>query len=93
MTLNKWPVENRVAYFQQENGGNIEGGKDIGTEKRTKVCSTELWMECFGRSERTLTRQDAWDMANIMARIPGWERTPERIKIPGYGQQRPFIRI
>ena len=89
----KWPVENRVAYFQQENGGNIEGGKDIGTEKRTKVCSTELWVECFGRSERTLTRQDAWDMANIMARIPGWERTPERIKIPGYGQQRPFIRI
>ena len=89
----KWPVENRVAYFQQENGGNIEGGKDIGTEKRTKVCSTELWMECFGRSERSMARQDVYDMANIMARLRGWERTGGRIKIPGYGQQRPFTRV
>lgn len=60
----KWPVENRVAHFQQENGGNIEGGKDIGTEKRMMVCSAELWQECFGRSERTMTKQDAWDMSD-----------------------------
>jgi predicted P-loop ATPase len=88
----RWPVENRVAYFQQTDSGLPDAEKDIGTELRTKVCSTELWMECFGRSERTMSRQDAWDMANIMARIPGWERATDRQFIQGYGQQRPFIR-
>ena len=85
-------VENRIAYFQQEGGGSIDGVKETGTEKRTKVCSTELWQECFGRSERSMTKQDSWDMANIMARIPGWERIADRQRIPGYGLQRPFIR-
>jgi predicted P-loop ATPase len=87
-----WPVENRVAYFQQTDSGLPDAEKDTGTRPRTKVCSTELWMECFGRSERTMSRQDAWDMANIMARIPGWERATDRQFIQGYGQQRPFIR-
>ena len=88
-----WPVENRVAFFQQDNAGMLEGNTPVGVMQRTQVCSTELWMECFGRSERTLTRQDAWDMASIMSRIDGWERTGERQTIKGYGQQRPFTRI
>ena len=87
-----WPIENRVAFFQQDDGGDLDGQKPAGSLLRSQVCSTELWMECFGRSERTMTRQDAWDMANIMARIDGWERSGERIKIKGYGQQRPFLR-
>ena len=88
-----WPVENRVAYFQQDDSGLPDADRAVGTRLRTKVCSTELWVECFGRSERTMSKQDAWDMASIMSRIGGWERTGERIKIKGYGQQRPFIRI
>ena len=89
-----WPVENRVAYFQSDGTGSaLETERPVGTMQRTQVCSMEIWMECFGRSERTMTRQDTWDMGNIMARIIGWERTGERIRIPGYGQQRPFTRI
>lgn len=88
----KWPVENRVAHFQQTDSGLPDSETTIGTELRAQVCSTELWVECFGRSERTMSKQDAWDMANLMARIPGWERSTERRKIPGYGLQRPFVR-
>ena len=86
-------IESRVAYFHQDNGGSLDGVREQGTLQRTVVCSTELWVECFGRSEHTMTKQDAWDMANIMARITGWERTGERIRVGGYGQQRPFTRI
>jgi predicted P-loop ATPase len=89
----EWPIENRIAHFQQADGGLSGAETTIGTELRKMVCSTELWQECFGRSERTMSRQDAWDMANIMARIPGWERTAERQRVPGYGLQRPFIRV
>ena len=85
-------TEARVAYFQQEGGGSLDGVKDEGTMLRTMVCSTELWVECFGRSERSMTRQDAYDMANLLSRISGWERTVKRVRISGYGQQRPFIR-
>jgi hypothetical protein len=89
-----WPVENRVAYFQSDGTGSaLETERPVGTMQRTQVCSMEIWLECFGRSERTMSKQDTWDMGNLMARIIGWERTGERIRIPGYGQQRPFTRI
>lgn len=86
-----WPIEQRVSYFQDRD--DPLGSRPEGTIRRTKVCSTELWCECFGRSERSMTKQDSWDMSNIMARITGWERTGERIRILGYGQQRPFTRV
>jgi len=84
-------IQERVDYFQ--NTDDPLAVRPEGTMKRDKVCSMELWLECFGRSERSFTRQDSWDMAGIMARLSGWERTTERIRVPGYGQQRPFLRV
>jgi hypothetical protein len=84
-------IQERVDYFQ--NTDDPLAVRPEGVMRREKVCSTELWMECFGRSERSMTRQDSNDMAGIMARIRGWNRTGERIRIPGYGQQRPFLRV
>lgn len=88
----EWPVENRVAFFQQEESG-LEDNTTVETMRRDKVCCTELWRECFGRSEHAMSRQDTYDMANLLSRISGWERTGERIRIAGYGQQRPFLRV
>ena len=85
-------VDQRVDYFQSE-ADTIGLKHEPGTLRRTKVCCLELWVECFGKSERTMTRQDAHDMASLMARMPGWERTGARDRIPGYSQQRPFIRV
>ena len=84
-------LEERVDYFQQDDDPTII--REEGTLRREKVCSMELWCECFGKSERSMTRQDSYEMSNLMARISGWERTGDRIKIPGYGQQRPFTRV
>jgi hypothetical protein len=53
----------------------------------------EIWRECFGRLERQWSKSDSYDIAGIMARVEGWERSEDsRGYIPGYGRQRPFIR-
>ena len=85
-------VDQRVDYFQND-ADPLGVKQEPGIMQRTKVCCTELWVECFGKSERSMSKQDAYDMSNLMARIPGWERTGRRDRIPGYGQQRPFIRV
>ena len=84
--------DTRVDYFQDD-GDPLGIKQDPGTVRRERVCSMELWRECFGKSERTVTRQDMYDMGSLMARIPGWERVPDRERIPGYGLQRPFKRV
>jgi hypothetical protein len=85
-----WPVESRIKFFQDRDDPLTH--QEEGTMRRTKVCSMELWGECFGRSERAMTKQDSWDMSALMARVPGWDRAWDRERIPGYGQQRPFVR-
>jgi hypothetical protein len=49
-------------------------------------------MECFGRPSNAWKKQDGYEIAAIMARLPDWEKTGERVRIEGYGQQRPYTR-
>ena len=80
--------EDRVDYFQ---GRDALSADEPATLRRDVICSMEIWREYFGKSKRDFSRMDSWDLANLMARIPGWERS-DRQSVPGYGQQRPFRR-
>lgn len=60
--------------------------------QRTDVCSLEIFCECFGRNRNSWKKQDSYDIAAIMARLPEWEKTGERKYIGGYGRQRPYTR-
>ena len=62
------------------------------TMQRKQVCAVEIFCECFGRPRNTWKKSDGYEIANIMARIQGWERTGKRARIEGYGQQRPYSR-
>lgn len=81
--------EARIDYFQNRDSLSAE---EECTLKRTKVCSMEIWRECLGRSKRDWSRSDSYDIASLMARVPGWERTVMQ-RMPGYGMQRPFERV
>ena len=83
-----WDLQKRVDYFRQDELGPHEAG----TMRRERVCAREIFCECWGRPKNAWKRQDGYDIAGIMARIPGWERTGERVRIEGYGQQRVFKR-
>ena len=84
-----WPPYKRVDYFQQHD--ELED-VPVGTMQRNVVCSLEIFTECFGRQRNSWKKQDAYDIAAIMARLPEWEKSGERKYIGGYGQQRPWRR-
>ena len=85
------PVEDRVDFFQSD-ADSLGQKHEPGTMQRTHICIMEVWRECFGRPERAFTKSDSYDMANLMARMPGWERTGDLKRVPGYGPQRSYER-
>ena len=86
-----WDVYKRMDFFQQHDElSAVE--KTTGSMERTKVCAREIFCECFGRPLSSWRKQDGYEIAAIMARISGWERTGTISRIPGYGRQRVYTR-
>ena len=85
-----WDLDKRCDYFRQRDVLSPEQQK--GTMQRTRVCAKEIFVECFGRPKNAWRKQDGYEIAAIMARLPEWERTGEVEKVPGYGAQRPYAR-
>lgn len=84
-----WDTGKRVDYFQQRDALDP---KTTATMQRKQVCAVEIFCECFGRPRNAWKKQDGYEIAAIMARLQGWERTGKRTRIEGYGQQRPYSR-
>jgi len=84
-----WDIQRRVDFFQNQDAldANVEC-----TMKRTRVCAREIFCECWGRSKNSWKRQDGYEIAAIMARISGWEKTGKEDRIAGYGHQRVYTR-
>jgi len=72
------------------------GAAPLGTLRRERVCTIEIWCECFGREAAGLKKGDAYELNAIMAKIKGWEKYDGNkrgnIKFPIYGVQRGYIR-
>ena len=77
-------------------GSGEFGTSVVGTVKRDRVCTMEIWCECFGKKAVNLKKADAYELNAIMARIEGWKRYDENkksnFKFPIYGCQRGYIR-
>lgn len=84
-----WDTNKRVDYFMNR---DALAPKIDATMQRKQVCAVEIFCECFGRPRNAWKKSDGYEIANIMARIQGWERTGKRARIEGYGQQRPYSR-
>lgn len=84
-----WDIQRRVDFFQNQDAldANVECNM-----KRTRVCAREIFCECWGRSKNSWKRQDGYEIAAIMARISGWEKTGKEDRIAGYGHQRVYTR-
>ena len=64
-----------------------------GVNQRESVSNMEIWCECFGKPKEDLKPSDSYLISAIMVRMKNWERTPERKKLPIYGQQRVYKRL
>ena len=63
-----------------------------GTVERQAVCGAEIFAECLGGELGRYRRADALEIAQIMAKIPGWDDRGARPTLPIYGRQRVWER-
>ena len=73
------------------NGSSIGDIGKTGTVKRTKVCNMEIWCECFGKDAAAMKKSDSYEIAALMQKIEGWDKS-ERTSLPIYGRQRVYER-
>lgn len=66
------------------NGGDF-GTTAVGTVKRERVCNMEIWCECFEKERANLKRQDANEIASIMAKIDDWKKANKKMGFGLYG--------
>ena len=73
-----------------------EFNKQEGTVVRERVCTLELWAECFCKDPGSFRKSDAYELNAIMSRIEGWKRyegnKTGRVRFPLYGPQYAYQR-
>ena len=63
-----------------------------GVVARQQVAPIEIFAECFGKNRGDCHRRESNEIAQILAKIPGWERADRSPRIPIYGRQRVWVR-
>lgn len=63
-----------------------------GSVTRMQVSNIEIWCECFGKAKEDIQPRDSYVIASIMKRMKDWEKAEDRRRVPGYGQQRVYLR-
>lgn len=78
-------------------GGEFENGGIAGTMVREKFCLMEVWCECFCKERQNFKKIDSYELESIIQKIGGWKRydgnSAGKLRIPGYGVQRAFVRM
>lgn len=86
-----WTQFKRADYFADPK--RYEKERQAAKTDRPYISPVEIWVECFGRPLNQWDRKCSYDIAAIMARIPGWVKNGERHRIDGYGLQRVYSRV
>lgn len=85
---NKKDIVQRLRYLQSPIHRD-------GKNKRIRVCNMEIWCECFGYQQSSITSKDSREITAIMARL-GWKKETEKGKgkarFPLYGPQSVYTR-
>lgn len=89
----KLTIKDRVDFI---NGWGFQKSGE-GTEKRSKVCINEIWVECFGKNPSNIRRQDGAEIHAIMVGMDGWEKYKggkyDKLDFRPYGVARGYVRI
>ena len=70
--------------------------KEEGVKKRNRVCTLEIWCECFGNRRESLRNLDSREINNILQRMPGWRphsSSDSKLRFDLYGKQRAYVRV
>lgn len=76
------------------NGSEFGGIGLKGEIRRERVCTMEIWCECFGKEAVNLKKADAYELNGIMAKIEGWKKYEgnKQLQFAIFGNQRAYVR-
>jgi len=82
----EWDLYKRRSFLQ---------GVDIieGMVKRSRICTLEIWCECYEKNKSDIRKSDSIELNNILNGLKGWRKTKNKIEFKIYGRQRSFERI
>jgi len=66
--------------------------RPVGNTIRSEVSNAEIWCECLGRNMAELKTADSYQIATLMSKVEGWERTKDMKRLSLYGRQRLYRR-
>lgn len=82
--------------FERQNYYNVknefEKEEDEGVIERTEVCIQEILCELFEQKIGAQDRRKSFEIAAILKRVPGWEKTKEQKRFKLYGTQKVYVR-
>lgn len=58
-----------------------------GENRRSSVCTIEIWSECFGKDPAVIKRADSYEISTILRKL-GWSQSDASKRLPIYGKQR-----
>lgn len=85
-----WDNKTDFDHAQYYNSTEVMDGELQGVQ-RTKVCATEVWVECLQQSKSSLTKTEARAI-NAMLEKLGWVKSDRLTRFGPYGPQRGFTR-
>ncbi len=83
----------RREFLQQSDLGMTPEG----TVQRTRVCSLEVWCECFGGDAKGFVKLAQREINDLLKALPGWKpytgSKDSKMRFSEYGLQRAYVRI
>lgn len=80
-------LQNRKMFW-----GNGIAPDGVTLVRREKVCTAEIWVECFGGDVKYMKRTDSQEINSILQNMKGWQRNKDKRKYGPFGNQRGFER-
>jgi predicted P-loop ATPase len=81
-----------MSIYQRRDFIRDPENEQTGTKKRGYVSNIEIWCECFGKAKEDMRKYDSHEIASIMERIEGWDKSGKFAMLPIYGKQRCYVR-
>ena len=73
--------------------GNLHLDEKTELVDRDKVCSLEIWSECFGGEAKYMKRTDSREINQILGGIKGWKPNRSKRRYGPHGIQKGFERV
>lgn len=92
-TWKEMDIDRRRQYLMQKEMKNKD---NEGETRRKRVCTLEIWCECFNRERPDIKKADAYEIESILQKIGGWKvydgNASGKMRISNYGVQKTYIR-